>query len=65
VSEVFAPSPGRGAQRDGGRTPLEERTMSIATHEEHGITVVPVVGSELGRDGGGPRCMTCPISRDG
>ena len=32
--------------------------------EEHGITVVPVVGSELGRGRGGPRCMTCPISRE-
>ena len=31
---------------------------------EHGITVVPVVGSELGRGRGGPRCMTCPISRE-
>jgi arginine deiminase len=33
--------------------------------EEHGITVVPVVGSELGRGRGGPRCMSCPISREG
>ena len=32
--------------------------------EEHGITVVPVVGFELGRGRGGPRCMTCPISRE-
>lgn len=32
--------------------------------EEHGITVVPVVGSELGRGRGGPRCLTCPIQRE-
>jgi arginine deiminase len=32
--------------------------------EEHGIRVVPVVGSELGRGRGGPRCMTCPIQRE-
>jgi arginine deiminase len=32
--------------------------------EDHGITVVPVVGGELGRGRGGPRCLTCPISRE-
>ena len=32
--------------------------------EEAGIEVVKIAGSELGSGRGGPRCMSCPISRE-
>jgi len=39
-----------------------ERTNAML--RDHGVDVVGVAGSELGRGRGGPRCMSCPIERD-
>ncbi|MGA9343702.1 MAG: arginine deiminase family protein, partial [Nocardioidaceae bacterium] len=40
---------------------------NVETNErlrEAGIDVVTIAGSELGSGRGGPRCMSCPVSRD-
>ena len=42
-----------------------ERNIETNTRlEEAGIDVIAIAGSELGSGRGGPRCMSCPISRD-
>jgi arginine deiminase len=41
----------------------ERNTVTNAALEANGIEVVRIAGSELGSGRGGPRCMSCPISR--
>ncbi|MGY1723911.1 arginine deiminase [Blastococcus sp. SYSU DS0533] len=42
----------------------ERNTVTNAALEAAGIEVVRIAGSELGSGRGGPRCMSCPVSRD-
>jgi arginine deiminase len=42
----------------------ERNEETNARLEEAGIEVVRIAGSELGSGRGGPRCMSCPISRE-
>ncbi|HEX2145734.1 MAG TPA: arginine deiminase [Glycomyces sp.] len=41
----------------------ERNTVTNARLERAGIKVLTIPGSELGSGRGGPRCMSCPISR--
>jgi arginine deiminase len=42
----------------------ERNEVTNAQLADAGIEVVAIAGSELGSGRGGPRCMSCPISRD-
>lgn len=42
----------------------ERNEGTNARLEEEGIEVIRIAGSELGSGRGGPRCMSCPVSRD-
>jgi arginine deiminase len=43
----------------------ERNTETNARLEEAGVEVLRIAGSELGTGRGGPRCMSCPVRREG
>ena len=65
---------GQSGQGDDGSNVLALSRRLVVSHERNsetndrleaaGVTVIRVPSSELGSLRGGPRCMTCPVSRD-
>jgi arginine deiminase len=65
---------GQPGQRDDGSNVLAVSNRVAISHERNsetnarleaaGVRVIRVPSSELGSVRGGPRCMTCPVSRD-
>jgi hypothetical protein len=65
---------GQPGQRDDGSNVLAISNRVAVSHERNsetngrleaaGVRVIRVPSSELGSVRGGPRCMTCPVSRD-
>ncbi len=74
ISTGVAPPASSRQQWDDGSNALVVAPGLVVSHErnvdtnarleEAGIEVVRVPGSELGSGRGGPRCMSCPVSRD-
>jgi arginine deiminase len=69
---LFPGSPGCVEWDDGGNTltigprlavSFDRNVATNARLEAAGIEVVRVPGTELGSDRGGPRCLSCPVSR--